>query len=69
MAFVRVSDEVNVSAGWHLEGRRLVPLLPRMLAESSYQSVAILTSSKSLEAFKAMTRADDTHGAYIALIL
>lgn len=31
----RVSDDINISTGWQLEGRRLVPVLPRLLSQST----------------------------------
>lgn len=68
--FVRVSDEVSVSAGWHLEGRRLVPVLPRMLADSLHQNVASLTSTKCGDSFKAQTkRTEYRYGKHVMLLV
>ena len=59
---VSVSEEFNVSAGWQLEGRRLMPVLPRLMAQSSYQSMAILAATKSSDTVKTQTWTSDRYG-------
>jgi len=61
--FIRVSDEVNVSAGWQLEGRRLIPVLPRLIAQSCNSSTAFLAAKLS-DPVKMQMQFEERYGLY-----